>query len=370
MGFRFRKSINLGGGFRINLSKSGVGYSWGVKGYRVTKTAKGTTRTTASIPGTGISYVKETGKGNRKRRTACSNQEQTQHTENNDNQNYSINTIQETASFENNVTSQTTRRGMKAWSIVCYAFAAVYALIALVAGAALLGMTAFLVILGVMFTILSKSPKHNPHILNKQSGMKKSIFIAICVTIAFGLFGIIIGGFRETVTFSNGEASSNVEEGTSNTASSETPTQPIVTTISRFNPAHVVKEVGETIAITCYMQPSSLTQENFIIENSNDSVVVVTNITVKNESDKTVLSFNITGTSVGQSTIKIKGADSKTESNELKLTINEKDTSPTVYVTPYGEKYHFSASCAGSNATPTTQNKAIKSGKDRCQKCG
>ncbi len=62
MGFRYRKSINLGGGFRINLSKSGIGYSWGVKGYRVTKTAKGTTRTTASIPGTGISYVHETGK--------------------------------------------------------------------------------------------------------------------------------------------------------------------------------------------------------------------------------------------------------------------------------------------------------------------
>ena len=25
MGFRYRKSINLGGGFRINLSKSGIG---------------------------------------------------------------------------------------------------------------------------------------------------------------------------------------------------------------------------------------------------------------------------------------------------------------------------------------------------------
>lgn len=65
MGFRYRKSINLGGGFRINLSKSGIGYSWGVKGYRVTKTARGTTRRTASIPGTGISYVHETGKNNR-----------------------------------------------------------------------------------------------------------------------------------------------------------------------------------------------------------------------------------------------------------------------------------------------------------------
>nr|WP_314465906.1 DUF4236 domain-containing protein [uncultured Clostridium sp.] len=61
MGLRVRRSINLGGGFRINLSKSGVGYSWGVPGYRVTQTARGKTRKTYSIPGTGISYVEEGG---------------------------------------------------------------------------------------------------------------------------------------------------------------------------------------------------------------------------------------------------------------------------------------------------------------------
>lgn len=62
MGLRVRKSINLGGGFRVNLSKSGVGYSWGTPGYRVTKTAGGKTRKTYSIPGTGIGYVEENGK--------------------------------------------------------------------------------------------------------------------------------------------------------------------------------------------------------------------------------------------------------------------------------------------------------------------
>lgn len=51
--------MKLPGGFRINFSKSGIGYSWGIKGFRVTKTAKETTRTTTSIPGTGISYVTE-----------------------------------------------------------------------------------------------------------------------------------------------------------------------------------------------------------------------------------------------------------------------------------------------------------------------
>jgi hypothetical protein len=59
MGLRLRKSINLGGGFRVNFSKSGVGYSWGVPGYRITKTASGRKRRTYSIPGTGISYVNE-----------------------------------------------------------------------------------------------------------------------------------------------------------------------------------------------------------------------------------------------------------------------------------------------------------------------
>lgn len=40
MGFRARKSVNFGG-FRINFSKSGVGYSYGCRGARVTHTAKG-----------------------------------------------------------------------------------------------------------------------------------------------------------------------------------------------------------------------------------------------------------------------------------------------------------------------------------------
>ena len=68
MGFRYRKSISLGGGFRINLSKSGIGYSWGTKGFRISRTARGTTRRTYSIPGTGFSYVDESSIRNRGRR--------------------------------------------------------------------------------------------------------------------------------------------------------------------------------------------------------------------------------------------------------------------------------------------------------------
>ncbi|WP_404975704.1 DUF4236 domain-containing protein [Weissella paramesenteroides] len=58
MGFRYRKSKNFGP-LRINLSKSGVGWSVGSKGFRYTKKANGGTRTTTSIPGSGMSWVKD-----------------------------------------------------------------------------------------------------------------------------------------------------------------------------------------------------------------------------------------------------------------------------------------------------------------------
>lgn len=57
MGFRFRKSIKAGP-LRINLSKSGIGYSFGVKGARISHSATGRKRATFSIPGTGLSYSK------------------------------------------------------------------------------------------------------------------------------------------------------------------------------------------------------------------------------------------------------------------------------------------------------------------------
>ena len=58
MGFNFRKSINLGGGLKLNLGKKSVGISAGVKGAIVSVNSKGRKSATLSIPGTGISYTK------------------------------------------------------------------------------------------------------------------------------------------------------------------------------------------------------------------------------------------------------------------------------------------------------------------------
>jgi hypothetical protein len=53
MGWGFRRSINFGP-LRINLSKSGMGYSVGTRGLRVGKDVKGRTYSSVSIPATGI----------------------------------------------------------------------------------------------------------------------------------------------------------------------------------------------------------------------------------------------------------------------------------------------------------------------------
>jgi len=60
MGFFFRKFKNLGP-FRINLSKSGVGWSVGTRGARVGRSARGKKTTHLSIPGTGIGYRSQRG---------------------------------------------------------------------------------------------------------------------------------------------------------------------------------------------------------------------------------------------------------------------------------------------------------------------
>jgi len=53
MGWNWRKAFRFGP-LRVNLSKKGVGYSVGVRGFRVGRDAKGQDYNQTSIPGTGI----------------------------------------------------------------------------------------------------------------------------------------------------------------------------------------------------------------------------------------------------------------------------------------------------------------------------
>lgn len=56
MGFRFRKSVKVAPGLKVNLSKSGIGVSGGVRGARVGMNSRGTYKS-LGIPGTGLYWM-------------------------------------------------------------------------------------------------------------------------------------------------------------------------------------------------------------------------------------------------------------------------------------------------------------------------
>lgn len=63
MGMRYRKSIGLGKGVRLNVGKGSLGISAGVKGAHVSVNSKRGVTTSVGAPGTGVSYSKTRGWG-------------------------------------------------------------------------------------------------------------------------------------------------------------------------------------------------------------------------------------------------------------------------------------------------------------------
>lgn len=61
MGLRFRKSIKIGNGAKLNINKKSVGFSVGGKGARYSVNSSGRRTKSVGIPGTGLSYVSTSG---------------------------------------------------------------------------------------------------------------------------------------------------------------------------------------------------------------------------------------------------------------------------------------------------------------------
>ena len=115
---------------------------------------------------------------------------------------------EKTASVKNNAKANnlpSMRKSMKIWMIICFVFAGLFVLIGAVVGETgmAVGVGGFFAVLGGMFLVLAKSPKGNPYILNRQSGLKKKIFVLICVVIGFVVAGI--GLSITSTTLQNGE---------------------------------------------------------------------------------------------------------------------------------------------------------------------
>lgn len=79
MGFRFRRSVKIAPGVRLNFGKKSTSVSFGGKGARYTVSSTGKKTASVGIPGTGLSYVETFGggKNTRKESSAMAKKEKT-----------------------------------------------------------------------------------------------------------------------------------------------------------------------------------------------------------------------------------------------------------------------------------------------------
>lgn len=68
MSLRFRKSIKIAPGVKVNLNKNSVSTTIGTRGAHYTVNSRGTKTVSAGIPGTGLSYTSSSGKKHKTRK--------------------------------------------------------------------------------------------------------------------------------------------------------------------------------------------------------------------------------------------------------------------------------------------------------------
>lgn len=191
----------------------------------------------------------------------------------------------------------------------------------------------------------SKNVKQLNNVIEKSNmavkwykGLSRNKRICITVTLFIFLFSLIIGmgeGNNENTTTSNYKESSeyvaNIDE---------TQIQPYTT---NKNPETTEKVSEPTTELTV----ESTTE--YITESISETTVIKTTAGItKKITEKTTVE----------------------ETEKIIEEITEETTKKgrTVYITPYGEKYHYSASCAGKNAMARTLDE-VKGTYDPCKKC-
>lgn len=71
MGLRFKKSINLGSGVKVNINKNSISATGGIKGAHVTANSSGKVTKSAGISGTGISWRTLSGHSSKSGNSGC-----------------------------------------------------------------------------------------------------------------------------------------------------------------------------------------------------------------------------------------------------------------------------------------------------------
>lgn len=178
----------------------------------------------------------------------------------------------------------------------------------------------------------------------------------------FSITGLLEGNTDLTLQSSNGKI-------VSDSLKINVTVAPIIRSFGKFEQSGYYMETGDTIKFSHHIWPIGLLREDVIIEITDESVISITENSFGDEDDSSLFVYTITALSEGESTLTLSASDGKTNSDPLTFHVSKKDTSRTVYTTPTGERYHFSAACAGENSSSCTLNQAKSMGYTPCKKC-
>lgn len=381
MGFRFRKSINLGKGVRINFNKKSAGISFGTKGARYSINSNGRRTASVGIPGTGLYYTKTSG-GSSHKKTLKQNKK----TDTSQQNNYNLpNTPNENVCKKCGTVNESNTK-------ICSN-----------CGAKLDTVSNTAIILWLIFFF----PIGIYLMLKKSNMSKKTKTIIISAFVLLFILFIILGGSSEKSTNQLGIDKISISE-----SSITTELEDITIYKGEMLQAEIHQHESDDIIKT--------NDFKFIVDKPD--IATVTGMNVKTENGKTILEILIKGLKIGETEFYVETADGAAKSSSIKIyvvdniketttelttetttetttpttitttkkpsnnkstkenntskkntttrktTTKPNKTGKTVYITPTGKKYHYSKECASKNAMKRDLSE-VSNAYDPCKKC-
>ncbi|PWL88330.1 MAG: hypothetical protein DBY14_03165 [Escherichia coli] len=287
MGFRFRKSINLGKGVRINFNKKSAGISFGTKGARYSINSNGRRTASVGIPGTGLYYTKTSG-GSSHKKTLKQNKK----TDTSQQNNYNLpNTPNENVCKKCGTVNESNTK-------ICSN-----------CGAKLDTVSNTAIILWLIFFF----PIGIYLMLKKSNMSKKTKTIIISAFVLLFILFIILGGSSEKSTNQLGIDKISISE-----SSITTELEDITIYKGEMLQAEIHQHESDDIIKT--------NDFKFIVDKPD--IATVTGMNVKTENGKTILEILIKGLKIGETEFYVETADGAAKSSSIKIYVvdNIKET--------------------------------------------
>lgn len=356
MGIRFRKSMKIAPGVRLNFGKNSVGISAGVKGARVSVNSKGRVTKTLSVPGTGLSYVTTSQLGSsdsKKQNTPPAPPEPPQ----------------------NNLSNGPKEpKKIPRWLI--------YVIIALIAGMINPNFLFPAMLLECIFNYIYVKGHVFDDVKRKRSKILTTVFLIFSIIGCIGSIGASAPPSVETLTVSADAQKLDVNESQTLTWA-YTPEGADISQLSA-----VVSD--DTLAQATINDNGELVLETLSKEGTVDvslkdgdvisNVVTFTIVDAEKEAERIAAekaeAERIAAEKAEAERIAAEKAEAERVAAEQAAAqaaasqqSSQQTNSRTVYVTPTGKKYHYNSNCNGGSYSPTTLDKALSMGLTPCKKC-